>query len=406
MSRYRAEKWQISYGVESAYGEAPTGATNAQYTLGVFDDATLPDPEFEHTPYWVMKTGVDRGPSIMYRGKARYSASIPNIVILDGRSLVLPIFNDMTHGGAGQNFTHAAPGATATSDLPSIKLVAAYYDETGTAGLIRYWSGGKINRATFHAEEGGMLMMSIDELLFKQVYFGNADDILISPFYNAAVVSQTGINFPDNIAISGVQHPQEPFYFSECEVKLRVMQFAGSASTPVEVIIPSVRNFRLEINNNCTPRYYLNNVGALDDAHGPYEIIEGRREIRLSMQVDLSDYAVGAFSKDDLFLNLLRQGRQSPSGLGYTAIQGVAAQIKFQRANYSTHYIQFQTPSNYGSETFGLNNQGALIVRAPHNIVPEDLVSVPMEMICRDVDLYIVDPIQGDGTFPDRYPIQ
>jgi len=404
LSKYRAEKWQISYGVESGYGGAPSGATDAQYTLGVFDDATLPDPEFEHTPYWVMKTNVDRGPSIMYRGKARYSASIPNIVILDGRSLVLPLFNDMTHAGATPSFTHAAPGTAATADLPSIKLVAAYYDETGTVGLKRYWSGGKINRATFHAEEGGLLMMSIDELLFKQVYF-NSDDLALSPFYNANVVAQTAINFPDTITRTGVQYPQEPFYFSECEIKLRVMVYAAGDSTPVEVTIPSIRNFRLEINNNCTPRYYLNNVGTLDDAHGPYEIIEGRREIRLSMQVDLSDYGAGSFSKNDLFINLLRQGRQTLGGV-YTAIQGVAAQITFQRANTAAHYIRFQIPSNYGSETYGLNNQGALIVRAPHNIVPEDLVSVPMEMICRDVDLYIVDPIQGDGTFPDRYPIQ
>ena len=388
--KYRGEKWSISYGAESSYGAVPTGTTTATHIFGVFEDATLPDPEYDHTPYWMFKTTApDREAYIMYRGKARYSGSIPNIVLLDAKPIYLAFADAITHAGADP-YSHSFPGAAGgTTALPSFRIITSYYDDTGAVGLKRFWSGGKVNRATLSIEEGGMLTMSLDEILFRDVYFKN-DDTLLTPFYDTDVAAQA-LTYPT----------REPFYFSECEVNMKLVQYINATTaTLTEVTIPSVRSFRLEVNNNLTPKYYLRQEGAsgAGDVHGPYEIIEGRQEFRISLRVDLSDFST-EFNKDDLFLNLLRQGRETASS-AYTAVKGIGMRIAFLRANDPSDRIYLYLPSNYVPAVGG-EAQGGLIIRAPHNIVTEDLVSVPVEIIGRNIGVSIQDHINGT-TYPDQ----
>ena len=104
-SLYRGEKWRLSYGVESAYGESPTSDGNNHITsstpsmnlFGVFQDATLADPTFDHTPYWFQNSN-NRNYTMAYKGKATCQGSIPNIVLLNGWPLALPISNTILHG--------------------------------------------------------------------------------------------------------------------------------------------------------------------------------------------------------------------------------------------------------------------------------------------------------------------
>lgn len=405
--KYRSERWKLSYGQEATYGAEPAVANSAIYTPGIFDDATLPDPEFEHLPFWIQKTTAttDRNYSIAYRGRARYSGSIPDIVLLDGRLIYLPLADDVDHLGANP-YTHTIPGTSATTSLPSLRVVATYYDDAGVSGLCRWFTGGKVNRATYHCEEGGMLMMSLDELLFNGIYFdiaGANTDLLVSPYWDTQTEYQL-FNYPTTITAGAVVYPLEPFYFSECEVKFKLVRYINATTaTLAEYEAPTINSFRLEVNNNITPKYYLSDLGGQNDAHGPYQLLEGHQDIRLGMNVELADYATG-INKDDFFINLLRQGRETASSV-YTYVKGLAVQITFTRANDASSYIRFQLPSDY-TPGIGLDEQGGLLVRAPHNILTEGLVTVPIEIMCRNMGVVISDRIAGAGVDDLGYPDQ
>lgn len=423
MSKYRAEKWTLAFDQETTYGAVPSATSKAKYLFGAFDDATLPDPEYEHQPMWMLKSAVDRNYSIAYRGKARYSGSIPDVVLLDGRPVYLPFTDVVIHTGVAVPYVHtiSTANAGATAGLKSFRIMAQYYDDSGTAGLFRTWTGGKVNRATFHCEEGGMLMMSLDEILFNSIFFDTAEaegeDVRIIPFYNANVsAADMTFVYPTSVepTVEPIATEVRPYYFSDASIKMKLVQYNdATTSTLQEVTIPTVSNFRLEINNNIVPKYYLSDAGA-DDQHGPYELLEGRQEIRLAMTVELADYddLTNVFYKDDIFRNLIRQGRESDTTYtpDYTSIKGVGINIRFAKAGDAANdYIDFKIPGDY-TPAEGLEEQGALIIRAPHNIVTEGLVSVPMEMICRNVITVVADRrneisvAEEHEGYPDVYP--
>lgn len=409
MPRYRSERWSLLWGQESrsdsgAYGALPSGTTTAIYNFGAFDEATLPDPEFDHIPMWMYKSDLNRNLSKFYRGRASYSGSIPNIVLLDGRCLHLPLYDDVDHSVAPAPFTHTIPGTAPTSSLSSFRIVAAYYpDSSSTAGLTRFWRGGKVNRATIHCEEGGMLMMSLDQILFRGVSIdNNVADTLVTPYSDS------------DVAIGSVTLPTtEPFYFSECVATLRFIKYTNATTAVLtSEEVANISSFRIDINNNITPKYYLTDGAdaASSEEHGPYELIEGRQEIRLSMQVELADFPNdgSAWLKDMIYENLLRQGRTTNTALtpDYEPIVGVGVRFVFTRAGDSGDSITINIPGGFAPST-GLNTEGALIVRAPHNIITnEGLVSVPMEMICRNMNIVISDRIEGAGVDTAGYPDQ
>ena len=366
MALYLGERWEVSYGIEAAFGTPPTAALTATNLFGVFDDCTLPDLEFEHQPYWLMNS-TNRTYNIAYRGRARSEGSIPNIVLLDGRPLFLPLADTITHVGVGAPYTHTFQN---TSGLKSIRLVATQYPETGTtAGLCRWFVGGKVNRATYHCEEGGMLTMSLDDIIFKMPYYEDDDATNIAPWYDVDSDKQT-LSWPTT----------EPYYFSQASIKMKL-----ASNSFVEATIPSIRNFRLDVNNNLEPKYYL----ATNDEKVPYEIREGRKEYRMAFLVDLVDYTTGSFDKNDFFIELLNQGIN-------TTLKGCAVEVTFTRGAGDS--IRFRTPIDY-TPAAGLGEQGNLIIRAPHNIATENVLAVPVEMLCRDLEVVVTDSIAG-GSYP------
>jgi hypothetical protein len=360
---YRGERWELSYGVESVYGAAPTGAMTATQLFGVFDDATLPDPTFEHQPWWMMNPD-SRNYYVAYKGRARSEGSIPNVMLIDGRPLFLPISKTITHTGSSPAFVHTI---NETIELPSIRVVAANYEDADASpgALVRWFVGGKVNRATYQCTEGGMLMMSLDDVSFKMPYFKDiGTTTALLPWYDADAVKQT-LDYPCT----------EPYYFSQSTIKMKLPSLGM-----VETTVNSIRSFRLDVNNNLEPKYYL----ATNAEKVPYEIREGRRNYRLAMQVDLVDMAAG-WTKDTPFLELLGQGMDT------TVFRGAAIEITFTRG--ADDYIKFITPADYTPECG--DSQGSLIVRAPTNIATEGLISVPMEMICRNLKIVVGDSIAG-----------
>jgi len=354
--------------MESVWGEAPTALLDATQLFGVFDDCSLPDPTFEMQPWWIMNPAA-RNYYVAYKGRARSEGAIPNIILLDGRPIFLPLADAIEHSAGPAPYTHTING---TIKLPSFRVVATNYsdDDTAATELVRWFVGGKVNRATYQCDEGGLLTMSLDDISFKMPHFKDENDTNIQGWYNEHAVSQT---FDYTCT--------EPYYFSEGCIKMKLPLLGMD-----EIIIPSVRSFRLDVNNNLDPKYYI----ATNAEKVPYEIIEGRREFRLALQVDLVDqtsvYGESVFTKDTPFLELLNQGMDG------TVFKGAAVEITFTKS--TNDYIKFTTPASYDPDC-GPENQGALLVRGPTNIVTESVISVPMEMICRDLKVEIGDSLAG-----------
>ena len=367
MGFYRGERWQLSYGIESTYGEAPTGSTTSTNLFGVFDTATLPDPSFDHQPWWMMNAD-NRNYNIAYKGKASsIQGSIPNITLLDGRPLFLPLADDITHSGSDP-YTHTI---NETVNLKSIRLIAANY-ANDDAVLNRWFVGGKVNSATYKCEQGGMLMMSLDDMQFKMPYFKDPDTTTgLTAWYDADATPQT-LTLPTT----------EPYYFSQGLIKMKVPILNN-----VEYEVSSVRNFSISVNNNLIPKYYI----STNTEKVPYQIYEGRRQYSLSLTLDLIDQGAGsAFLKETPFLELLNQGMN-------TTFMGSAIDITFTRGSNDT--IQFITPADY-TPAAGAEQQGSLVVSAPFSINQEGVVGVTMSMTMRNLKVVVVDSIAGSS-----YPI-
>ena len=366
MGYYRGERWKISYGPESSYGETPVDGMTATNLFGVFEGANLPDPSFDHQEFWIMNPD-DRNYQIAYKGKASSTGSIGNIILLDGRPLFLPLADDITHSGSDP-YTHTI---NETVNLKSIRLIAANY-ANNDAVLNRWFVGGKVNSATYKCEQGGMLMMSLDDMQFKMPYFLDPDTTTgLTPWYDADATPQT-LSLPTT----------EPYYFSQGVIKMKVPILGMT-----EHEVTSVRNFQIQVRNNLIPKYYI----ADNTEKVPYQIYEGRRQYTLSLTLDLIDQGTGdGFFKETPFLELLNQGMD-------TTFKGAAIDITFTRGSNDT--IQFITPADY-TPAAGAEQQGSLVVSAPFSINQEGVVGVTMQMKMRNLKVVVVDSIAGSS-----YPI-
>lgn len=441
MSKYRTERWEISYAKELTYGEAPDGTKTATHQFGVFQEATLPNPSFDHQGYWYQNPAA-RHYYAAYKGKATSTGSIGNIILLSGAPVFLPIAESIAStgtdtgvGGSTLNGAHAAglttltvvsgtgyadgdyiqvdTGASAevrqivsgggttslvvdlplqfahltgavcnevgtpfthtiseTIKLPSFRVVCSNYEDVDTAPnkLVRWFAGGKVNSASYHCEEGGMLMMDMS-MLFKMPYFKDAaTHTTLTPWYDADTAAQTIVN-----------PCREPYYFSQGVIKLKVPVIGIGT----EVTLTSIKSFRLDVNNELQPKYYL----TTNDEKVPYEIWEGRRTYKLNLQIDLVDMAA-SWTKDIPFLELLNQGMD-------TTFKGACIDMKFSKS--ATDYIQFTTPA---SGTSTASDQGALVISAPMNVGGTGIITVSMDMMCKDLKIVVVDDLAGDS-----YPV-
>jgi hypothetical protein len=369
MGYYRGERWQISYGPESSYGETPVSGMTATGIFGVFEGANLPDPSFEHQEFWMMNP-ADRNYQIAYKGKASSTGSIGNIILLDGTPLVLPLADDITTTGSTGAWVHTI---NETQNIRSIRLICTNYDNADSPDVLNRWFvGGKVNSATYKCDSGGMLMMSLDDMQFKMPYFWNTNPTTgLSPWYDADAEAQS-LTLPTT----------EPYYFSQGVIKMKVPILGMTEHT-----VSSVKNFSIQVRNNLVPKYYI----ADNDEKVPYQIYEGRRQYTLSLTLDLIDQGTGsAFVKETPFLELLNQGMD-------TTFKGSAIDITFTRGTNDS--IQFITPAD-GTPAAGAGEQGALVVSAPFGINQEGVVGVTMQMKMRNLKVIVTDALAYNVRYP------
>jgi len=415
----RGENWALSFAPEVTYGTSQATAYLVS-TFGVVQTATMPDPEIDWASIWALGNASYRNFYINYRGKLTLSGSVPDIWLLNGAPMHFPIGRVSTTGtdaetGAGTlNGAHAA-GVTSiilsdaagyendeyiqidvnsatttaevrkitsiagaptlvvdypllyshltaaacneviapythiiheTSQLGSLSMQHEMFDASGNSELIRRWSGGKVGRATYTASEGEQLRMSLDEMIFRSV----------------AVDEDAGI------AAATLQYPTtEPYIFSYGALTLWGTEFAR------------VKSFSLEVSNNLEPKYYVT-----DDANDylPYEIIEGRREYRLGVTIDITD--------STMFDELVKYGTNQ--GVAVDGLfKGFDASMVLTRAASDT--ITFTLPPS--SAAAGGDAQGCFIRSAPHNLVGDPQVAIDLDIIARSAQITVVDSVNN-----------
>ena len=337
----RGEMWRLGWCPEVTYGVEPSVAgTLYNNFFGVVQDATLPDVQTDFQPFYGLGTSSVRNWYVMYRGKQTMSGSISNFLMLDGNCLYLAF------GG-----TSAAP--VEANILPSFSLHAGYVDANGATSLRRRFHGGKVNRMTISASEGGFLTSSIDEMLFS-AYTQNATASTAFPSASATYVALTDI--PNVSAGAGNCH--QPWLFSQGSLSLWGTTFAR------------VRNFRLSVNNACQPKYYITDTGA-DQL--PYEIREGKRDYAMSCTIDIEDSSI--------YNELISQGVNAAGNM--TGFQTI---ISFTRADGD--HIVLTSPA--GAPACGGDANGCFIRQAPHNIATgENLLGVPLTVMMRSVSVHL-----------------
>lgn len=240
-------------------------------------------------------------------------------------------------------------------------------DEAAGSDFIRRYVGGKANRSTLLADEGGVLRMSFDDVQFIDLVHnqrfhssvgGGTTEIVR---YNGAIIAPT-VTLPTT----------EPYYFSQGSVSLFGVTFAR------------IRNFRLETVNNVTPEFYITDNASERIAQ---QMFEARRAYRLAATIALPDSLANTATTRTLFKELILEGNYG------TTFSGFDVSLVFTRGTNDT--ITITIPPS--SAAAGLDAQGAFIERAPSDITAENLVQAEVSMIFRSVQMTVVDSV---GTYP------
>jgi hypothetical protein len=281
-------------------------------------------------------------------------------------------------------FTHTL---SESARLPHLTWHLSMRDsgETAANDFIRRYVGGTVNRATLSADEGELLRYSWDDVIFTDIVHnqtrhtgvtgdGSGADImdkssnmLIQPLGIGGAYPRSGSS------LAAATFPTtEPYYFSQGTLVAFGVTFAR------------IRNFRLEINNNVDPRYYINNSGG---KRIPFEHQEGRREYSFSCTIAMPDSASASGTAATLWKELILEGNYSGSASG--ALTGFDMTLTFTRGANDT--ITITAPSSSASSAF--ESQGCFFRRASHNIGTESPNQIDGEIVMRGVQIQITDDI-------------
>ena len=337
----RGERWTMGWAPETSYGTDP-GTASYSNVFGVVQNISLSDPNIDITPIYAMGANSLRNWYVAYKGRITLNASVPDILLLNGYPLYLAMGQVATTGSSP--YTHTI---TERVTLPSFSMHISQYDSDGSVKLMRRFIGGKVGRMSLEANEGDFLKCSLDDMSFTSYSHDQAGENQYS-----ADVADISVSYPTT----------QPYLFSYGSLTLNNVEFAR------------LRNFRLEINNSMEPRYYITDSGA---SQLPYEFREGKREISMSCSIDVNDAS--------LYKELIRQGSYS------NTFKGFSVTMVFARGANDT--ITITSPTK--TPGTGGDAMGCLIRSAPHQISEAPVVTVPLNIIMRNVKITVVDSLSS-----------
>ncbi len=275
---FRTEKAQCLWGLESAYGVKATPVNR----FGLHEQVQVPDPDYGFVPFFGVGSS-SRSRNTILRGPLTLRGSVPDIRLQKcgalGPVLALPLGN-FTGGVVGE-------GQSALDErLSSITMSVIMHSTDGVTKFIREYMGGKVNRATYAAQEGGALTLSLDEIIFQDIQHNRSGVAK----YNAGANGGT-----DPGACAG-----------------GLFYFAGAKLTFFGTEICRVKRFALTVDNRLEPKYYLCREGdPVEMSQVLTDLVEGRRSYQLQVELDVADPT----SDLKLFEFMLNQGAAGATGL-------------------------------------------------------------------------------------------
>lgn len=248
----RTERTEVLWAAETTFG---TIGSAPYARFGIHDTVEAPDPEFAWEPHFGVFSTRER--ATIMRGQASLRGSIPDIRLLSGAA----------DGSAKFLNNHVFGTLEGAAQLVNpFTLFVGYRDTGNSKQLSRYYTGGKINRATLSAAEGQEARLSIDEMLFMdlQTTRNSGND----PFDAADPAVDPG-------ATTGFRY-----------------MFAHGTVIIDGITFDRIRRFSLTLDNQIEPRYYIQRDATTAILH-PNDLIEGRRVLKLEIDIDIVNPASG-----------------------------------------------------------------------------------------------------------------
>lgn len=292
MTIWRTEGTSITWCKEAVYGEAPDPNAGALYNrFGLHETMTAADPDVAWQPYWTVGGGRSR--STILRGKWALDGSVPDIRMQAGYARPNSLADLLglcigRHDGAGNVYEGQS---TYDERLSSFTTQIAMRDTAGSYNFIRSYTGGKVNKATISGKEGEEVRISLDEIVFKDIFLGGSGFAGVNKYASVAYAPDPGPS-----------------------TKGRFL-FAGAQMTMFGVPFCRVRSFSITIDNMLEPRYYFCKANSTDvnPSQVLSDLVEGKRQYEMDLEMDLVDTAGDAA----LFTYFLNQagGPVGSSGL-------------------------------------------------------------------------------------------
>jgi len=297
------------------------------------------------------------------------------------------------------------------TDLDSISMHLHMRDssETTANDFDRRWVGGKVGAMSIIGEEGGLVTVNWDSLIFKDMIHNQARHAATTRYDPTGTIVEGGTSIEPNmpgyammndIVQADIQFPStQPYYFSAGTISL----FGKGGTAPTE--FARIRSFAITVNNNEDQRYYI--TSRYGSHRGPSEIREQRREYTMSCTVALPDSQGASDNTIDnaasIFKELLLEGRYNA-----TDMTGFSISLKFIRESSAfgpslddALYIDIPGPEIGATafETAGtpnrpyatLGNQGAFLRSAPHTIMTESPFQVACDFLFRNIAIVVRD---------------
>jgi hypothetical protein len=295
---------------------------------------------------------------------------------------------------------HFVHTITPENDLDTMTWHVHMRDSSETAAndFDRRFYGGMVDSATISADEGGLLTFGWDTVNFLGMVHNQAkvsqpdvnagSEAALTAIFNSdsPTSGMPKFGLMNTITSSDIDFPSNnPYYFSQGSVL-----FMGNE-------IARLRNFNINISNATEPRYYINRRFGRN--RGPSEIREGRKSYSMSCTLALPDTEASATglareSATEIFKQLILEGNYGDA----SGAEGFNISLTFTRGTNDS--IQILIPDDYTSGTEsggaepGLNEQGAFITSAPHNITGDgSALQVDVDMIFRSLKIIVTDSV-------------
>lgn len=343
MAIYKTENHQVLWYKDPnrEYGAVAWNNSTPNLRFGLHEDIQAPDPEIEWTPQY--SAGSTRNRTTIFAGKWNLRGSIPDIRLQasdrepGGAAEVLAlILGNSDISADGKHRVAYENIATYDTRIPFFTMQIAAKSTTGSDWIRNYY-GGKVNRASIYSGEGEDLRLSLEDILFKDIRTN---------------ATGSGSLYSDLVTLGEAPtlNPRGRFLFS------------GATLNFEDIVLARVKQFRLSIDNQLEPKYYLTrNLTTIEGVLGAdrnnghqvlAEIVEHKRLYSLDLELDFVD-SESDFRLFNYLLNTTGTGADGKALKGMSFVAYFNASEGLNNSNTLQIYCSM-SPKSLASGTPGI----------------------------------------------------